>query len=204
MGLPALKFAPKDIAPEKYFGEWLPGEVAPWKPFLGVLGGLSATLSIRVTGAGGGEWSCAVNKDGLQVAPGLKDDAVVTIALSVKDFQTAVSGELKMGGPRGGGAKAPSPTELPKLIERNLAGLREVNGILRYQLTDPAAGDFVVDVKFAGPMKDQPDVTVSMGKDVAMEITKGELNPQAAFMAGQVQISGDISLLIQLMPLMMM
>ena len=69
---------------------------------------------------------------------------------------------------------------------------------------DPDKGDFIVDVKFAGPLNDEPDVSVTMARETAENMAKGELNPQAAFMAGQVQISGDMSILMQLMPLMSM
>jgi hypothetical protein len=170
MALPTIQNAPAGITPEK------------------------------VTGDGGGEWSCSLSKDGLKIETGLRDDAVVTVRLPVKGFVSAVTGELKMGPP--GGAKAPSPEQAPGLIKDALTSLRQINGILRYHLEDADKGDFVVDVKFAGPMKDDADVSVTMARETAENMAKGELNPQAAFMAGQVQISGDMTILMQLMPLM--
>jgi len=200
MGLPGINFAPADIAPAEFFGEWLSKQVEPLKPLLGVLGDQSATMSIRVTGDDGGEWSCTVNKDGLTIKEGLSEEAEVTVILSTPDFQRAVSGALPMAGSRAG-RKRPSPEEAPGLIENALEQLRQVAGQLRYRIEDPA-GDFMVDVKFAGPLKDDPDVEVIMSRETAEGIAGGSLNPQTAFMAGQVQIQGDISLLMQLMPLM--
>jgi len=201
MGLPGIKFAPKDITPKKFFEEWLLPQAEPFKAFLPMLGELAATLAVRVAGPEGGEWSCRLDKNGLKVAPGLKDDAVITLSLDTKNFLAAVTGELKMGAPQGGSRKAPPPEQIPGRIAQTLESLRQVKGQLRYHLNDPA-GDFIVDIKFAGPLKDAPDAEVIMNREIAEGMAKGEVDPQQAFMAGKIRIEGDLSLLIQLMPLM--
>jgi putative sterol carrier protein len=42
-----------------------------------------------------------------------------------------------------------------------------------------------------------------MERATALAIAKGDTNPQAAFMSGQVQIEGDLSILMQLSPILM-
>ena len=45
---------------------------------------------------------------------------------------------------------------------------------------------------------DSPNVTVTMSLDDFNKITEGKLNPTAAFMSGQLKISGDMSLAMKL------
>jgi putative sterol carrier protein len=51
---------------------------------------------------------------------------------------------------------------------------------------------------------DKPDATATVTLDTATwkELAAGETNPQAAFMAGKVQIAGDLSLLMQIQGVM--
>lgn len=202
MALPTIQNAPADITPEKFFGQWLPTQAEQFKAIMPLLGDITATMGIKVTGDEGGEWSCTISKDGLKIEQGLRDDAVVTVRLDKKNFVAAVTGQLKMG--PGAGAKAPSPEQAPQMLKDAITAVKQINGILRYQLEDPDQGDFLVDVKFAGPLNDDADVQVTMARETAESMAAGDLNPQAAFMAGQVQISGDMSILMQLMPLMSM
>jgi putative sterol carrier protein len=47
---------------------------------------------------------------------------------------------------------------------------------------------------------DEPDVTFTAGHDVAVSIQKGELDPSAAFMQGNVKVAGDMSKVMALLP----
>ena len=51
---------------------------------------------------------------------------------------------------------------------------------------------------------DKPDATSTVTVDMATwkELLAGETNPQAAFMSGKIQISGDMSLLMQIQGVM--
>lgn len=42
-----------------------------------------------------------------------------------------------------------------------------------------------------------PDVTITQDYETAVAITKGELNPQAAFMQGNLKITGNMGKLLQ-------
>jgi len=200
MGIPGLSYAPEDITPEKFFNEWLPEQFEPLKPMaLKMVGDNTAGMSIKLDS---GEWTCAISPEGLSVSEGLSDDSAVTLVMSDDNFSQAVTGKLKMnfGGP--GGGNQPSLEEAPGMFKNAVDTVKQVNGALMYQLTGAGDGDFSVIVKFAGPMKDTPDVTVTIDKEDAEAMAKGEIDPQSAFMQGKVQISGDMTLLMQLMPLM--
>ena len=45
---------------------------------------------------------------------------------------------------------------------------------------------------------DSPNVTVTVGIDNFNKISEGKLNPTAAFMSGQLKVSGDMSLAMKL------
>lgn len=44
---------------------------------------------------------------------------------------------------------------------------------------------------------ESPDVTITQNYDTAVALTKGELNAQAAFMAGKIKVSGNMGKLLQ-------
>jgi hypothetical protein len=203
MPLPGISYAPKDVTPKKFFEEWLPGQFAKVKalvmPFAGEV---NAAMAIKVTGAGGGEWSCGLSAEGLKVEAGLREDAVVTLVLSEPNFREAVTGERQMMGMGGGGQKMPAADKVPALIRRQLEALRQIQGMIEFRMEDAKSGDFTVRIKFAGPMKDEPDASVSLAREDAEAIGRGELNPQAAFMSGRMKIGGDMMLLMQMTPLM--
>jgi len=54
-----------------------------------------------------------------------------------------------------------------------------------------------------GPLQEEPTVSISISESDFQAMQKGELDPQTAFMSGKVQISGDLSFLFKLAPLMM-
>ncbi len=201
MGLPELPNAPSDITPEKFFGEWLHSQFDTFKPLVEQLAGdLSASLAVKVEGSG--EWTCSLSKDGLAVEKGLKEDALTTLILNEKDFLDAVTGKRKnlMQPPAGA---TPSPEDIPGMLKTTIETLKEIEGMFQFRIEDKDAGDFVVTVKFAGPIKDEPDTIVSVDQEDVEAIAAGELNPQAAFMAGKLRIAGDMGLLMQMAPLMM-
>ena len=48
---------------------------------------------------------------------------------------------------------------------------------------------------------DTPDFTVNMKVDTWRKMRRGEINPQAAFLSGQVKITGNMGLAMKLAPL---
>jgi putative sterol carrier protein len=62
-----------------------------------------------------------------------------------------------------------------------------------------AAGDWRVDFKLGpGAIPESPTTTVSIHAEDADQMQRGELNPMDAFMAGRIQLAGDLTLVMQL------
>jgi putative sterol carrier protein len=203
LGMPDLDILHelKDITPTKLFGEWLPQLVTVFTPVVAwLMDDLKAAISIKLDD---GEWTCEFSEDGLKVDEGLSDDAMVTVVMSEKDFLSVVTGERKM-------AMMPSSdqpvdiTEFPEMVKKNIETLKGIEAVLLLKVEDPDAGDLVVKVKFAGPMKDQPDTQVGVAQDVLEDMASGALDPAGAFiLGGQVQVEGDVNLLMKLAMMMM-
>jgi putative sterol carrier protein len=60
-------------------------------------------------------------------------------------------------------------------------------------------GDWQVDFKLGpGAIPDAATTTVTVQAEDADRMERGELNPMEAFMAGRIQVTGDMALLMQL------
>jgi putative sterol carrier protein len=209
MALPKIPDAPKDITVKQFFSEWLPEQLTGFSDIINQVGGdIQAGLSFRIEGDQGGDFSTKIEQGEVKVSEGLLDDALVTLMMAQKDFLAVITGERKMAMqmPGGGGGKEPDVSEIPKQLQNTIDTLKGVEGMLMFQITDPGEGDFAVKLKFAGPKEKlgaDPDVTISIAKEDADAMAKGDLNPQAAFMSGKIKIDGDMGLLMQMAPLMM-
>jgi putative sterol carrier protein len=203
MAMPTLPNAPENITPKKFFSEWLPQQIEPFKAAIKQFGGsLQASMSFKVEGPQGGEWTTAVQAGDVKIESGLKDNAVVTLILAEKDFVDVVTGKRKMAMGRPGGGKAPKPEDIPKQLKNMIDTLSGIEGMFQFRVEE-SGNDFVVSVKFKGPIKKEPDTIVAIDRADVDAMAKGELNPQAAFMSGKIRITGDMGLLMQLAPLMM-
>lgn len=89
-------------------------------------------------------------------------------------------------------------------IKSSLAG---IEGSVLWVIEGPGGGKYAM-IFSGGELKvvegDKPDATATVTVDMQTwkELMTGETNPQAAFMAGKVQISGDMSLLMQIQGVM--
>jgi putative sterol carrier protein len=197
-----LPMAPKDISPGKFFTEWLPRQLEPWAGLIGSMAGdVSAAIATRVLGPGGGEWTAELAGGKVKVSSGLKPDAVVTFIVPEKNFLEIVTGQRQNMMQPPPGAAGKSPQEMASQAKDTLTALRDIQGSVKFVIEDDKA-PFEATVKFAGPLTDEPSCTLTVGLDTVQALAKGETNPQAAFMAGQIKIEGDMTILMQLMPLM--
>lgn len=77
--------------------------------------------------------------------------------------------------------------------------VRMVKGSLRVLLTGlPEGGEFRADVHFGRQRSAQPKTTIQIPADVAIELQSGAINPQAAFMQGQLKLIGDMAFAMEL------
>lgn len=203
-GFMQLPQAPDNITPAKFFTEWLPGQLAPFKALIGgLVGDLSASIATRVLGADGGEWTVSLAGGDVKVSSGIAKDALVTFVVDKKYFTEVVTGKRQdiMKPPPGAGQAAANPQAALEEAKQKMAAMRDIHGSVKFVIED-AAKPFEAMVKFAGDLKDEADCQLTVSLDTVKAMSSGETNPQAAFMSGQLQVSGDMTILMQLAPLM--
>lgn len=201
-------FPASPLAPAEFLEDWLPRAFAA-ADVPGEVKAVEFELGVLLEGAGGGEWLFQMLEGALTVRAGSRADAAFTLVQSVADWRGALwegrGGAIGRGaaavfrpealagggGGPGGLLAAPSPAAL--------AGMRSLDGFLRMVVSGAPGGDWGVGFRLGpGAIPEQPTtmVTISAGDAEAME--RGELNPLEAFMAGRIQVEGDIALLMQM------
>jgi putative sterol carrier protein len=87
--------------------------------------------------------------------------------------------------------------EALKLTAQRMKNLADLAGTLRFELT----GDdgFALLVHFGTePMTEEPRCTLQIAREAYEQLRSGELNPQDAFMGGQIVATGDMQMAMQL------
>ena len=81
--------------------------------------------------------------------------------------------------------------------------LKAAQGTLKVVTTGGDDDEWVA-VTFGGaePNVETPRATLTMSREVAEQMGKGEANPQELFMSGKIQITGDMMMLMQLAPVL--
>jgi putative sterol carrier protein len=137
----------------------------------------------------GSRWFVNIGGGDTTVAATPAEDPFMIVALSETDWKRFVAGfaaGIFVGNERPFGRAR---------IDR----VRGVRGSIRFILTGlPEGGDFTVNLHFGNERSAEPKATVVMPVDVASKIQTGILNPQAAFMQGQMKLTGDMSFAMQL------
>ena len=195
----------RELTPVELFGEWLPQLMDDIMPaiapaFAWLLEDIEVAISIKLDDHG---WTIKLSESGLEVEERLKEDALVTMVVSEKDFMGILRGERKMA-MMPPGEEPVDITTFPEMVKENVEILKGIEAVLLLKLEDPEKGDLVATVKFAGPMKEQPDIEVVVAQDVLEDMASGALDPAAAFiLQGKVQVEGDVNLLMKLAMMMM-
>jgi putative sterol carrier protein len=199
-------FPPSPVPPARFFLDFLPrafdeAGLPPGSENLGL------HLGIELTGPGGGEWVFELADGRLRVREEPRAHTDFTVRQSVADWRGALwegrggpvarqamaifrPGEPPVPGPAGL-AGPPSPAALALL-----GGAR---GSLRLVVAGGLGGDWQVEFKLGpGEIPETPTTTVTIQAEDADRMESGELNPIEAFMAGRIQVAGDMALLMQL------
>lgn len=201
-----IAFPPSPVSPSSFFADFLRKAFAesglpPGSENLGL------QLGIELTGPGGGEWVFEVEGGALRVREAPRDATAFTVRQSVADWR----GALWEG--RGGAVARQAmsifrPGEPPAPGAAGLAGppspaalalLGGARGSLRLVVAGGSGGDWQVEFKLGpGEIPETPTTTVTVQAEDVDRMERGELNPMEAFMAGRIQVAGDMALLMQL------
>jgi hypothetical protein len=205
------EFPASPVSPAEFIENFLPRAFAEADVPESVIS-FEGKLGVKLEGEGGGEWTFRVEGGALQVSRESRDEAAFTFAQSVEDWRGALWGgrggaigkqagalfrpaELARAKPGSLGA-APTPAAL--------AQLRGLDGLMRMVVTGGDGGDWGVDFKLGpGPIPEQATTTIRITAEDAAAMETGDLNPIEAFMAGRIQVDGDMTLMMQMQAIQM-
>jgi hypothetical protein len=155
----------------------------------------------------GGEWTLHFIEGELGIAEGRDDACEITIVQSVADWRAALwegrpalvadgfdrireSGPdvLRPQAPPGGGPR-PDP----------LKGISDLTGLIEGVIASEDGEDWRIGVQVgSGPLSETAQATIRLGAEQADAIRDGSLHPLEALITGQLQLDGDLGLILQL------
>ena len=115
----------------------------------------------------------------------------MAVTLSAADWERFASGAVGMGfiGP---GSNRP-------MGKSRIDRIRPLKGAVRFVITGLPDGDWSATAYFGADARPaEPQTTITTAAAAVEKIASGELNPQVAFMQGQVRFAGDAALAMQL------
>ncbi len=198
------------ISPKEFFEGWLPktfGEITlpPGSEEI------DTKLGVKLSGDGGGEWVFHLNRGNLEVHAGPRDEAAFTLVQSVDDwrgclwegrggvFGQGAAALLQPGSSPGAGA-AGSPGPSPAALKQ----MEALSGVIRLVVSGGTGGDWSVDFKLGpGAIPEEATTTLTISEADSEAMAKGELDPMQAFMAGRIQVAGDMALMMQVQAIQM-
>jgi putative sterol carrier protein len=153
------------------------------------LRGATGTIAWEVTGSS--PTLCYVNiaHGEMTVADRPQAEPFMTVSQTETDWQRFTGG---MGGLFGGDPRRP-------LGRARIDRVRAIKGTVRFVLTGLSdGGSWTCILSFgAGPRPAEPQSTVTLAAETVTKVQSGQLDPQMAFMQGQVKLSGDPGLAMQ-------
>jgi hypothetical protein len=177
--------------------------------------GFDVQLGVALTGAGGGEWVVHLDDGAMRVSAVSRGDTAFTYVQSVNDWRGALwegrggamgaqTSTLFRPGSReaagAGAAGAIGATPNPAALEQ----LRSLDGLIRMVVTGGEGGDWSVGFKLGpGAIPADATTTVTVSAEDAEAMGRGELNAMEAFMAGRIQVAGDMTLMLQMQAIQM-
>jgi len=155
----------------------------------------------------GGEWTLHFIQGELGIAEGREETCEITIVQTVEDWRSA----LWEGRPalvadgfdriRESGPDALRPPAPPDGGPRPdpLKGISDLKGLIEAVISSESGEDWRLGVQIGpGPVPDAPQATIRLGAEQAEAIRDGSLHPLEALITGQLQLDGDLGLILQL------
>lgn len=157
--------------------------------------GVNATIRVDVSGDGGGRFFLNVSEGRLEPGDAPAHPPFLTMVQDRDAFESLVAeaGDSALGF-LGGVSGLAGEMKLTRGRLDNLAG---VSGTLRFVLE--GEGGFALLTHFgAGEPADPPTTTITVDAAAYRALRSGELNPQDAFLSGQIAVEGDMQLAMQI------
>jgi len=155
----------------------------------------------------GGEWTLHFVAGELGIARGREETCEITVVQSVADWRSALwegrpgliadlVDQIRENGPEAlrppgppGGGPPPDP----------LKGISDLRGLIEAVIADERGPDWRVGVLIGpGAIPEAPQATIRLGAEQADAIRTGALHPLEALITGQLQLDGDLGLILQL------
>jgi len=199
-------FPDRPVSPRVFFEDVVPAlfaevDLAPDEA------AVELKIGIVLDGDEGGEWTLHFVEGELGIA-GVRDpECELTVIQSVADWRSAIWEErpaLIADGVdliREGGTDSLRPPAPPDGQPRPdpLKGISDLRGRIEFLIAHENAADWSVGVLLGpGEVPSEPQATIRLGADEAEAIRSGDLNPLEALITGQLQLDGDLGLILQL------
>ncbi|MDJ0850737.1 MAG: SCP2 sterol-binding domain-containing protein [Myxococcota bacterium] len=201
------EFPTAPLSPAEFLEDWFPRAFAA-ADMPDQVKAVELLLGVKLEGDGGGEWLFQMQGGDVVVRAEPRTEAAFTVVQSVADWRGALwegrggaigrtaakvfrPAELRAGGDAAAGLAAPGPAALAKM--------RSLDGLVRMVVSGAEGGDWGVGFKLGpGEIPPAANTTVTVTAEDASAMERGEFNPLEAFMAGRIQVDGDVGLLMQM------
>ena len=153
-----------------------------------------ATIRVVVEGEGSGTWYLNIDKGEMTVGSEAAFPPLMSIyeSRAYFDWSVSMASEAGLFGPSG----QKTQNELTRSrIER----LQKLTGLIQFVFTELPDGSelsFFLQLG-AGERPETPQTVLTMKAEDAQKMARGEINAQAAFMGGVMQVTGDMALAMQ-------
>lgn len=157
--------------------------------------GVDATLRIVVEGGGGQTFHLNVEGGRMSAGESAARPPIMTLVHDLAAFEVLEreSGDSALGFL---GGLAGLAGEM-KLTAGRIENLKGLSGTLRFELTGD--GGFRLLTHFGeDPIPDEPSCSISIEREAYDQLRSGDLNPQDAFLGGQIKVEGDVQMAMQL------
>jgi putative sterol carrier protein len=178
---------PETVTPEQFFMELLPAGFALQQQQGDAPPSGNIRLQYNVTGAGGGSWQVSITDGKMTAAPGT-GEAELALTLSVDDWRDAILGR------HGADMLLVVPQRRPGQSD-NSQRARQLKGTLGLELSRDGREPFRSEMCFNNAAAPRTVIKAKLADYV--DIQRGKLNGQQAFMAGKLRAEGDMAFLMQ-------